>query len=185
MDGIKRLWYAETDSSPSHHYNPTRYHALNLHSYFQHGHYEIRAYNGSLHAGEVKAQILLALAISNAAVTKKYCSPAVSHSDNMRYSFRVFLLNLGFIGDEYKNYRAHLLKHLSGNIAWRHPEDAIAQRERLKAEREAARNERVQAVSGDDQANGETPAEEQNAAVSDCDGADEEETEDLSVTMSM
>ncbi|WP_242836173.1 DUF3852 family protein [Ruminococcus albus] len=39
----------------------------------------------------------------------------------MRYSFRVFLLNLGFIGDEFKNYRPHLLKHIYGNIAWRHP----------------------------------------------------------------
>ena len=85
----------------------------------------------------------------------------------MRYSFRVFLLNLGFIGDEYKNYRAHLLKHLSGNIAWRHPEDAIAQRERLKAEREAARNERMSAVSQDVQEIEETPYEEQTAAVSD------------------
>ena len=116
-------------------------------------------------------------AISNAAVTKKYCSPAVSHSDNMRYSFRVFLLNLGFIGDEYKNYRAHLLKHLSGNIAWRHPEDAIAQRERLKAEREAARNERVSDVSQVDDSPEETPDEEQTAAVSD--------TEEEEMTMTM
>ena len=185
MDKIEDLWYEETSYSRGAHYNPTRYHALNLHSFFQHGHYEIRACNASLHAGEVKAQILLALAISNAAVTKKYCSPAVSHSDNMRYSFRVFLLNLGFIGDEYKNYRAHLLKHLSGNIAWRHPEDAIAQRERLKAEREAARNERVSAVSQDVQEIEETPAEEQTAAVGVCDGADEEEAEELSVNMSM
>ena len=185
MEKIKDLWYEESCYNRDAHYNPTRYHALNLHSFFQHGHYEIRACNASLHAGEVKAQILLALAISNAAVTKKYCSPAVSHSDNMRYSFRVFLLNLGFIGDEYKNYRAHLLKHLSGNIAWRHPEDAIAQRARLKAEREAARNERVSAVSYDVQEIGETPAEEQTAAVGVCDGADEEEAEELSVNMSM
>ena len=69
------------------------------------------------HAGEVRAQIVLALAISNAAMTKKHCSPAVSHSDNMRYSFRVWLLNLGLIGDEYKNCRTHLLKHLTGDIA--------------------------------------------------------------------
>ena len=187
FDVIKRLWYAETDSSPNHHYNPTRYHALNLHSYFQHGHYEIRACNASLHAGEVKAQILLALAINNAAMTKKYCSPAVSHSDNMRYSFRVFLLNLGFIGDEYKNYRAHLLKHLSGNIAWRHPEDAIAQRERLKAEREAARNERVSAVLGDTDEIVETPDEEQNAAVDDLSGSsvDEETAEETVIAMNM
>ena len=57
----------------------------------------------------------------------------------MRYSFRVFLLNLGLIGDEFKNCRTHLLKHLQGNIAWRHPEDAIAQKERLKAQRELER----------------------------------------------
>lgn len=76
MDGIRDLWYAGTYDSPHIHYNRTRYTALNLHSFFQHGHYEIRACNASLHAGEVKAQILLALAISNAAVTKKYCSPA-------------------------------------------------------------------------------------------------------------
>ena len=159
---------------------------MNRHSFFQQGHYEIRACNASLHAGEVKAQILLALAISNAAVTKKYCSPAVSHSDNMRYSFRVFLLNLGFIGDEFKNYRSHLLKHLSGNIAWRHPEDAIAQRERLKAEREASRIERVSAVSQDVGEVGETPDEEQNGAVGDLSSSSEEEiAEETAVTMNM
>lgn len=183
MDIIKKLWYAETSSSPNAHYNPTRYHALNLHSFFQQGHYEIRACNASLHAGEVKAQILLALAISNAAVTKKYCSPAVSHSDNMRYSFRVFLLNLGFIGEEYKNYRTHLLKHLSGNIAWRHPEDAIAQRERLKAEREAARAERVCAVSQDENEVEEIPDEEHNGAVCDLSGSFEDEETEIAMNM--
>ncbi|MCR5540443.1 MAG: amidoligase family protein [Ruminococcus sp.] len=183
LDRISDLWYAETSNSRYNHYNPTRYHALNLHSFFQHGHYEIRACNASLHAGEVKAQVLLALAISNAAVTKKYCSPAVSHSDNMRYSFRVFLLSLGFIGDEFKNYRAHLLKHLSGNIAWRHPEDAIAQRERLKAEREAARNERVHPVSQGTGGFGEIPDENGNCAVSELSSSFEEE--ESAVTMNM
>ena len=43
--------------------------------------------------------------------------------------------------------RTHLLKHLSGNIAWRHPEDAIKQRERLKQESIAAREQRVEPVS--------------------------------------
>ncbi|SFC79474.1 amidoligase family protein [Ruminococcus albus] len=183
LDEISDLWYAETSNSRYNHYNPTRYHALNLHSLFQHGHYEIRACNASLHAGEVKAQVLLALAISNAAVTKKYCSPAVSHSDNMRYSFRVFLLNLGFIGDEFKNYRAHLLKHLSGNIAWRHPEDAIAQRERLKAEREAARNELVRPVSQYTDEFGVTHDEEQTAPVDDLSGSFGED--ESAVTMNM
>lgn len=147
------------------------------------GHYEIRCCNASLHAGEVRAQIVLALAISNAAMTKKYCSPSVSHSDNMRYSFRVWLLNLGLIGDEYKNCRTHLLKHLSGNIAWRHPEDAIAQRERLRQERIAAReqalqnespcDELVEPVSEVREEVGETPDENVGIAVSDCDDFEE------------
>ncbi len=99
----------------------------------------------------------------------------------MRYSFRVWLLNLGLIGDEFKNCRKHLLKHLSGNIAWRHPEDAIAQRERLKQERIAAREQRVAAVFDDRQEVGETPDESMNAAVSDCEGY--EETEEIGMTM--
>ncbi len=47
LDKISDLWYAETSNSRYNHYNPTRYHALNLHSFFQHGHYEIRACNMS------------------------------------------------------------------------------------------------------------------------------------------
>lgn len=77
----------------------------------------------------------LALAISNAALTKKFCSPHISESDNLRYSARVWLISLGLNGDEFKNCRKHLISHLDGCISWRHPEDAIAQRERLKQER--------------------------------------------------
>ena len=145
METIKRLWYHGRMSEQFQHYSNSRYVICNLHSFFQHGHYEIRAYNGSLHAGEVRSQIVLALAISNAAMTKKYCSPHVSQSDNMRYSFRVWLLNLGLIGEEFKNCRSHLLKHLEGDIAWRHPEDGIAARARLK-KNESLKNKRL--VSG-------------------------------------
>ena len=45
-----------------------------------------------------------------------------------------------------KNCRKHLISHLEGNIAWLHPEDAIKQRERLKAERQAAREQRAEPV---------------------------------------
>ena len=120
---------------------------------------------------------MLALAINNAAMTKKYCSPRVSYSDNMRYSFRVWLLNLGLIGDEYKNCRTHLLKHLSGNIAWRHPEDAIKQRERLKQERIAAREQRVEPVSEVRQEIENVTDENLQAAESDSEQSFEEENE--------
>lgn len=125
----------------------------------------------------MRSQIVLALAINNAAMTKKYCSPRISHSDNMRYSFRVWLLNLGLIGEEYKNCRTHLLKHLSGNIAWRHPEDAIKQRERLKQERIAAREQRVEPVSEVRELSGNVPDENFQADVGDSEQSFEEENE--------
>ena len=178
MEEIKGLWYHGRMSEQFQHYSNSRYVICNLHSFFQHGHYEIRAYNGSLHAGEVRSQIVLALAISNAAMTKKYCSPHVSQSDNMRYSFRVWLLNLGLIGDEFKNCRTHLLKHLDGDIAWRHPEDGIAARAKLKekreAERQAVREQRVEPVSDNSTQAENVPEENNEPTESQCEGVEEE-----------
>ena len=119
---------------------------LNLHSFFANGNWEMRACNSSLHAGVIRSYVTLALAISNAALTKKFCSLHISESENLRYSARVWLINLGLNGEEFKNCRKHLISHLEGNIAWLHPEDAIKQRERLKAERIAAREQRVEPV---------------------------------------
>lgn len=42
--------------------------------------------------------------------------------DNERYSLRIWLLRLGFIGDEYKQLRRDFMKRLEGNSAWRTPE---------------------------------------------------------------
>lgn len=178
MEEIKRLWYHGRMNEQFQHYSKSRYVICNLHSFFQHGHYEIRAYNGSLHAGEVRSQIVLALAISNAAMTKKYCSPRVSQSDNMRYSFRVWLLNLGLIGDEFKNCRTHLLKHLDGDIAWRHPEDGIAARAKLKEKRElekqAARERHAEPVSDSVTQIENIPYENNELTECECEGFEEE-----------
>ena len=43
-------------------------------------------------------------------------------TDNPRYTFRCFLLRLGFIGDEYKTARKFLMKGLPGNGSARHIE---------------------------------------------------------------
>lgn len=40
-------------------------------------------------------------------------------TDNPKYSFRCFLLRLGFIGDEFKADRQELLKNLNGSSAFR------------------------------------------------------------------
>ena len=146
IEGIQKLWYRGDMNEVHHHYSSTRYRACNLHSFFANGNWEMRACNSTLHAGVIRSYVTLALAISNAALTKKFCSPHISESDNLRYSARVWLINLGLNGEEYKNCRKHLISHLEGNIAWLHPEDAIKQMGRLKAERIAAREQRVEPV---------------------------------------
>lgn len=167
IDRIAELWYDGRMYEQNDHYSQTRYRTLNLHSYFQHGHYEIRCCNASLHAGVVRSQIVLALAINNAAMTKRYCRPTVSQSDNMRYSFRVWLLDLGLIGEEFENCRMHLMKALSGNAAWRHPEDAVANRERIRMERQVGRAamQAAQQTASEPEENEEEQTEEEPLTV--------------------
>ncbi len=119
---------------------------LNLHPVFTDTNIEVRAFNSSLNAGVLRAYISLVLAVSNQALTQKSASPRVTQSENPRYTFRCWLIRIGLNGPEFKNCRKHLLSHLEGNIAWLHPEDAIKQRERLKAERIAAREQRAEPV---------------------------------------
>ena len=47
-----------------------------------------------------------------------------------------WLLRLGLIGDEFKTARHHLLKNLDGCIAWKDPQQAVMQRERLQSAQE-------------------------------------------------
>ena len=57
----------------------------------------------------------------NARRLKRNVSSKVKPVDNEKYSFRIWLLRLGMIGDEYKLARKVLLKNLSGNSAFRRP----------------------------------------------------------------
>ena len=92
---------------------------LNLHSVFQKGTIEFRAFNASLHAGEIKSFIQLAMAISHQALKSSAASARRPETDNPKYTFRCWLLRLGFIGDEFATAREHLTKRLPGNAAWR------------------------------------------------------------------
>ncbi len=116
-----QLWYNTPDWEPRAraHYDHTRYHLLNLHSVFQKGTIEFRAFNSTLHAGEIKAYIQLSMAISHQALSVRSASPRKSETDNPKYTFRCWLLRLGFIGDEFATAREHLTKLLPGNAAWR------------------------------------------------------------------
>lgn len=137
LERVKDIWYNGDTYRSNEHYDDSRYHALNLHSVFQKGTIEFRLFNATLHAGEIKSYIQLCLAISHQALTQTKASRRKTHSTNEKYTFRTWLLRLGLIGNEFKTARLHLLKHLDGCIAWKDPAQAEAQRERLRAKREA------------------------------------------------
>ena len=54
LDSVERIWY-DGESRRDQHYDDSRYHCLNLHSVFQKGTVEFRLFNGTLHAGKIKA----------------------------------------------------------------------------------------------------------------------------------
>lgn len=125
MDELADLWYARyPNEDRNRHYHESRYHLLNLHSTFTKGTIEFRGFNGTTHAGKIKAAIQFCMAVSHQALTQKTASRQRSSAENEKYTFRCWLLRLGLIGDEYKTARLHLLENLTGNSAWRHT-DAI------------------------------------------------------------
>ena len=120
MERLKREWYEGSDESDEH-YNWTRYYALNLHSVFYRGTLEWRCFESALHAGKVRANITLALAISAQAINQsRTVMRKTEISENPAFTFRTFLLRLGLIGPEYKNVWEHLLSNLPGDRAWRY-----------------------------------------------------------------
>lgn len=149
MAAVEAMWY-NGHGSRYVHYDSSRYHALNLHSVFSKGTIEFRMFNSTLHAGEVKSYIQLCLAISNQALVQRGASRIKTQPENEKYTFRTWLLRLGLIGEEFKTARRHLLKHLEGNIAWRDPAQAEAQKARLAAKQAAEQALPLQTVEGTD-----------------------------------
>lgn len=135
MREVERIWY-DGNSRSSEHYDDSRYHCLNLHSVFQKGTVEFRLFNGTLHAGKIKAYIQFCLAIGAQALNQTCASRRKTQTTNEKYTFRTWLLRLGLIGNEFATARQHLLSNLDGCIAWRDPAQAEAQKERLRQKRE-------------------------------------------------
>lgn len=119
LDKMADIWYDGYYGSRNEHYNQSRYHGLNLHSVFTKGTVEFRLFNGTTHAGKIKAYIQFCLAVNHQALTQKSASARVTETTNPKYTFRTWLLRLGLIGDEFKTARLHLLANLDGNTAWR------------------------------------------------------------------
>ena len=135
IEEVSNIWYRGRDGR-NRHYHESRYHCLNLHSVFQKGTIEFRLFNSTTHAGKIKTYIQLCLAISAQALNQSSASRIKTTSTNEKYTFRTWLLRLGMIGDEFKTARKFLLENLEGGIAWKNPEQAERQKERLKAKKE-------------------------------------------------
>lgn len=122
-------WY-ETYSPYEHrtdHYNNSRYHILNLHRYFStlgkdSNTIEIRAFNASLHAGEIRAYVLLVLSMNASALTQKNIRALknpIMQAGNEKFAMRTWLNRMGWTGEMFKNPHALFIKRLQGNAAWR------------------------------------------------------------------
>ena len=119
---LNEAWFGYSNPNPSH-YDHARYRAINLNNVWRTGTVEVRAFNGTTHAGEVKSHIVLCLAIAALAKNAKCASTKNQRpfcTESAKYDMRVFLLRLGLIGEEFKNVRMHLLKRLPGSTAWKH-----------------------------------------------------------------
>lgn len=127
MKELEDIWYAGYYGSRDTHYHDSRYHFLNLHSFFTGNHtVELRGFNSELHAGKVRSYVALALALNHQALTQKCASSKKPQVENEKFAMRTYLNRIGLIGEEFKNCREHLTKALSGSSAWRHGAPALA-----------------------------------------------------------
>lgn len=69
--------------------------------------------------GEAKAYSDLVFALCRMAQERKRITVKPYDGNNDKFTMRLFLVQLGMKGDEYKQTRKILLRHLSGNSAWR------------------------------------------------------------------
>jgi len=96
-----------------------------------------RWFAASLSPEHIKTYIQFAQAVNRQALAQKHSTPRVTKGENEKYIFRVWLLRLGFIGDEYKAARKLLLGRLDGNSAFKTKEamrEAMAKRRKKTGE---------------------------------------------------
>lgn len=69
--------------------------------------------------GEADAYGRLVAAICSMAKTQSRVTATEKPVENAKYELRLFLIRLGFIGNEYKTARKILLRNLAGNSSWK------------------------------------------------------------------
>lgn len=70
-------------------------------------------------SGETEAYTAFITGLCSAAKEQKRVTAKEKPVENEKFTFRVFLIRLGFIGDEYKAARKLLMKNLTGNSAFK------------------------------------------------------------------
>ena len=125
-DALERIWYSKANdnyrgSIDHSHYNDTRYHGLNLHSLFTGKGIEYRLFNGTMHAGKIKAYIQFCLALSAWAIESdeaikfnKKVGLTPRQKENL---FAAILRNrLGLVGPEFTTCRYWMLNKLHSSV---------------------------------------------------------------------
>lgn len=121
MNKLAAAWYGESNyqSRTYRKYDSSRYHAINLHNLFygSHGTIEFRCFNSTMHAGELRSYVCLALAVVAKGRNGRGASveQRAFNSETAKYDLRQWMLKLGLIGKEFKNVRKHLMKRLPGS----------------------------------------------------------------------
>ncbi len=119
-DQLNRIWYGQRNTCPQH-YDSTRYYGVNFHNVWYRGTVEFRWFEGTLHAGKVKSYVQFVLALAAKGLNGRAASSRKREfrPESAKYDFRVFLLHLGLIGDEFKTARKHLLSTMPGDAAFK------------------------------------------------------------------
>lgn len=117
--GMENIWYSAANDGYANgidhsHYNATRYHGINLHAFFSKGTVEFRLFNGTTHAGKIKAYVQFCLAMSAWAKSENterlFFKPCGNYTQEQKAALmqRVLVNRLGLKGAEFKTCRQHL-----------------------------------------------------------------------------
>lgn len=120
---LERIWYSNVNdnyygSIDHSHYNETRYHGVNLHAFFTKGTVEFRLFNGTMHAGRIKAYIQFCLAVSAWAIADQdkrvvfRSMEGYTAEQKVTIMKNILICRLGLTGDEFKTCRLFMLKAL-------------------------------------------------------------------------
>lgn len=124
-DGIQsrtmaeQTWYSRandgyTGGVDHQHYNSTRYHGINLHAFWTKGTVEFRLFNGTTHAGKIKAYVQFCLGMSAWAIECDHDDlffrniSGYTAEQKAAIMKRVLIRRLGMSGKEFATARQHL-----------------------------------------------------------------------------